>query len=79
MSSKSIILIILDLLIAIGLVAWILKSFKNFKHAIYYLLLPNIVSIIKKDYDNDFSYTHKLLFILVILFVIVLVEVNLFY
>jgi hypothetical protein len=52
----------------------IFKNFKEFKKAIIYMLKPDIVSIIQKDYDNDFYYTHKMLFILVIMFVVLLIE-----
>ena len=79
MTIKTIIIILINLLIAVGLIAVVFKSFKIFKKSIYYFVYPDIASIIKKDYDNDFAYTHKLLFILVVLFVLVLVEIKLFY
>lgn len=72
-------LIILDLVIALVLIKWIFKTFKNLKSALYYLFVPNIVSVINRDYENDFSYTHKLLLILIILFVILMTEIKLFY
>lgn len=79
MTIKTIIIILINLLIAVGLISVAFKSFKNFKKSIYYFVYPDIASIIKKDYDNDFAYTHRLLFILVVLFVLVLVEIRLFY
>lgn len=79
MTNKTIIIILINLLVAFALIALVFKSFKNFKKSIYYFLYPDIASIIKKDFDNDFAYTHKLLFILVVLFVLVLVEIRLFY
>ncbi len=66
------------MLIAIGLIAIVFKSIKFFLKAIYYFFYPDIGSIIKKDFDNDFTNTHKLLFVLVIMFIIVLVELILF-
>ena len=34
-------------------------SFKEIKKCFYYLWMPDIVSMIYKDYDKDFKYTHK--------------------
>lgn len=79
MSEKSVLLIVLNVVIAICLVKLILGSFKNFKKAIYYFLMPDIISIIKRDFDNDVSYSYRLLLIIILLNVIVFIEVRIFY
>jgi hypothetical protein len=79
MSIKTIVFLLADLLIATVLIILVFKSFKEFLRSIYYLFYPDIASIVKDDYDNDFSYTHKLLFVLFVLFLIVFVELKLFY
>ena len=79
MATKTVLLIIMNITITVVLIALVFKSFKNFKKSIYYFLYPDIASIVKKDYNNDFTYTHKLLFVLVVLFVTVLIELQLFY
>lgn len=78
MSAKTIIIIIVDLLIGVILAKMIFKTFKNFLRSIYYFFLPNIISIVKKDFQNDFNYSYRLLFLLIILVVIVLMEVKFF-
>lgn len=42
------------------------------------MIKPDIVSILQKDYENDFNYTHKMIFVFVILFLILLIEAKLF-
>ena len=46
---------------------------------IIYLIKPDIVSIIDKEYDNDFNYTHKFLFVVIIMLIIGSAEFYLFY
>lgn len=80
MSAKSIILIVVDLIIFIGLLKLVFRSFKEVKRCIYYMIKPNILSIAVKDYDNDFNYTHRFLFFIVApMIVIVSLEVYFFY
>ena len=79
MSAKSILLIVLNVVIAICLVKLILGSYKKFKRAVYYFLMPDIISIIKRDFDNDVSYSYRLLLIIILLIAIVVIEVRIFY
>jgi hypothetical protein len=79
MSTKAILLICFHLAVAWGLIKWLLGSMRNFIKAIGYLIIPNWAWLTKKDYERDFTYSHKLLFILVILFVLGIMEVGLFY
>ena len=79
MSDKTITILLIDLSIFILLFKLVFGSFKEIKKCIYYLIKPNILSIIQKDYDNDFNYTHKFLFIVFIMVVLGLSEFALFY
>lgn len=79
MSAKTIIIIACDLLILIILIKLIFKTYKNFFRSIYYVLYPDILSVLKKDFDNDFKYTYKLILLLILLFVIIVIEVSIFY
>lgn len=78
MTTKTVVIIFINLLIVLSLIAVVFKRFKNFKKAIYYFIYPDIASIIKKDYDNDFACNHKLLFVLTVLFIIILIEIKFF-
>ena len=79
MSDKTITILLIDLSIFILLLKLVFGSFKEIKKCIYYLIKPNILSIIQNDYDNDFNYTHKFLFIVFIMLVLGLSEFALFY
>ncbi len=79
MPTKTAIILIADLILALLLIKLIFKTLKNFWRSIYYYLYPNIISILKKDYDNDFNYTHKLLLFIASLILIILLEVSIFY
>ena len=79
MSGKLIIIFLVDIFIFILLVKLILGGFKEFKKCIYYLIKPNIASIIDKDYDNDFNYTHKFLMITFLMVIIAFLEFYFFY
>lgn len=74
MQTKTLIQIILNTAFGIVLAMIIFKTFKNFLKGIYYLCLPNIVSIVKKDWDNDFNYTHKMLLWIVLMISIIIIE-----
>ena len=78
MSTKTTIILIINLVLAL-LIKLIFKTFKNFLRGIYYFLYPNIISLLKNDYDNDFNYIHKLLLFIVIIIIIILLELGLFY
>ena len=79
MSEKTITILLIDFLIFILLLKLVFGSFKEIKKCIYYLIKPNILSIIQKDYDNDFNYTHKFLFVVSIMVVLGVGEFALFY
>ena len=79
MSEKTITILLIDFLIFILLLKLVFGSFKEIKKCIYYLIKPNILSIIQKDYDNDFNYTHKFLFVVFIMVVLGVGEFALFY
>lgn len=69
----------LDILLSIILARILFGNVKNFIRSIYYLLLPDIVSLLKRDFDNDFNFTYKLLLFLGILLAIVFIEIKIFY
>ena len=79
MSLKTIIILSVNTVLAVWLIKILFKTFKEFLKSIYYIFCPNIVSLLKKDYENDFTYTHKLLFLILILVGIVFMEFFLFY
>lgn len=67
-----------DFLIVL-LLKLVFGSFSQIKKCVYYLIKPNIVSIIEKDYDNDFNYTHKFLLIVICSVIIGFAEIYFFY
>lgn len=79
MSEKTITILSIDFLIFILLLKIVFGSFKQVKKCLYYLIKPDILSIIQKDYDNDFNYTYKFLFVVFIMVVLGLSEFALFY
>jgi len=79
MRPKGWILVVVDIGIAILLAKLIFKTFKRFLTGIKYLFIPNIISVITNDWDNDFNYTHRMIFWAAILFVVLLIEVTIFY
>ena len=79
MTEKTIILLTVDFLIFMLLLKLVFKSFKEIKKCFYYLIKPDILSIFQKDFDNDFTYTHKFLFVVLIMAVLGLIEVAIFY
>lgn len=79
MSEKSIILLSIDLFIFITLLKLVFGSFKEIKKCFYYLVKPNILSLIEKDYAKDLKYTDKLLLIVFVVVIIGVTEVHFFY
>ena len=76
---KTTFLILMNIFFSILIGKLIFRNFKNFKRALYYIIYPDIISIIKKDYNNDFNYTHRMLAFVGILLVLLLIEIKLFY
>jgi len=79
MSNKLIIITLTNILLFILLLRLIVGGFNEIKKSFWYFIKPNIVSIIDKDYDTDFKYTHKLLLVLGIMIFIFLIEFYIFY
>lgn len=79
MSTKLILLLCANLIILTVCIRLIFKTFRGFLKGIWYFLKPNIVSLLQKDWDNDFNYTHRLLLVGVIMFVVVMIEFIVFY
>jgi len=79
MSNKLIIITLVNILLFTLLLRLIIGSFKEIIKSFWYFIKPNIASIIDKDYDADFKYTHKLLFALGLMVVICLLEFYFFY
>ena len=79
MSIKFIIILLANLTIFILLLRLVFGSFKEIKRCFYYLWMPDIVSIIYKDFDNDFKYTHKFLFVVLIMVIITFIQSYFFY
>lgn len=79
MSSITIFFIFVNFILLIFFTKLIFKTFKEFKRCLFYLWMPDIVSIAYKKYDEDFKYTYKFLLLLIIMFAICLIEYKLFY
>ena len=79
MSLKSIIILSTDVLLFILLLKLLFGSFKEVKKCVYYLIKPDIISIIDKDYNNDFNYTYKFLFVALLMVIIGFIEFYFFY
>lgn len=79
MSTKTILLISADLLIFMIVTKIVFGNFKEFKRGLFYLFKPDIVSIIDKTWDKDFNYTHKFLFVVIVMVIIGLIEFYVFY
>ena len=79
MSDKTIIILTIDFFIFIVLLKIVFGSFKQILKSFYYLIKPNILSIIQNDYENDFNYTDKFLFVAIIMFVLGIIEFAIFY
>ncbi len=79
MSLKSIIILSTDVLLFILLLKLVFGSFKEVKKCVYYLIKPDIISIIDKDYNNDFNYTYKFLFVALLMVIIGFIEFYFFY
>lgn len=63
---KVLIVILFNLVVLIALFKIFFKDLAGLKTAIYYFIKPDILSSIQKEYDNDFNYTHKMLFFLIV-------------
>ncbi len=72
---KILIVILFNLVVPIVLLKLFFKNWAGFKKAIYYFMKPDILSIIQKDYDNDFNYTHRMLFFLIVIGLIACAEI----
>lgn len=79
MSIKLICILLTNTFLFVLLLRLVFGSFKEIKKCFYYLLMPDIVSIIYKDFDNDFKYTHKFLFVVLLMVIITFIEFYLFY
>lgn len=79
LSTKNIIIASINIALFLILVKIIFKSGKKFLLSIYYIFYPNILSILKKDFDRDATHTYKLLLLLAILFIVVAIEIKIFY
>lgn len=79
MSSKLIIILLVNIILFILFLRLIFGSFKEIKKCLYYLFMPDLVSLIYKDFDNDFKYTHKFLFVVIIMVIITFIEFYFFY
>jgi len=79
MSSKSIILILIDLFIFFVLLRLVIGNFKEIKKCFWFLIKPDIISIVDKSFTKDFNYTYRFLFVAIIMFVIICGEIFFFY
>ena len=79
MSGKLISILLVNTSLFVLLLRLVFGSFKEIKKCFYYLWMPNIVSIIYKDFDNDFKYTYKFLFVVAIMVIITFLEFYFFY
>lgn len=71
-------LLVLNILVFFILAKLIFKRFKEFKKAVYYLIKPDIISILQKDYPIDFRHTHKMILLLIIMGVTVVTQIFIF-
>ena len=76
MSNKVILILILDILIFILLLKLVFRSWKEFKRCLYYLIKPDFISMIEKDWHKDFRYTLKFTFVIIIMVIIVFLELR---
>jgi hypothetical protein len=79
MSEKTIILLLINTLIFIGILRLVFRSFKVIKKCFFYLIKPDIVSIIDNSYNKDFKYTNRFLFVIILMIAIGVIEFVLFY
>ncbi|MCH5720501.1 hypothetical protein [Niabella hibiscisoli] len=76
---KALIVILFNLVVLTLLFKIFFKNLTGFKKALYYFIKPDIISIIQKDYDSDFNYTHKMLFFLIVAGLIAGAEILILY
>lgn len=79
MSERAFAILVFNILMLILVLRLVFKSFREVRKALYYLIKPNILSIIQNDYNNDFNYTHRFLLATVIMVVLILIQFVLFY
>jgi hypothetical protein len=79
MSSKTIILVCADFFIFFLLLRIIIGNIKEIKRCFWYLIKPDILSIVDKTFDKDFGYTHRLLIVAIIMFLVVFAQIAIFY
>lgn len=70
-----VIVILFNLVVLIVLFKIFFKNFAGLKKTIYYFIKPDILSIIQKDYDKDFNYTHRMLLFLIVIGLIACAEI----
>lgn len=79
MSIKVILLLAFDIFVAFICIRIIFGTFKEFRRAIYYLIKPDLLSILQKDFTNDFNYTHKMLFFILIVSIVIVAQIHIFH
>lgn len=72
---KVLVVILFNLVVLTALLKIFFKNLTGLKKAIYYFIKPDILSVIEKDYGNDFNYTHKMLFFLIVAGLIACAEI----
>ena len=78
MSDKSILLTLIDFIVFVTLCKLIFKSFRNTIKGFVYFLLPAYI-FFGKGWDKSFEYSHKMLFILILMTILVFLEYLIFY
>jgi hypothetical protein len=68
-----------NMVLFVLLIKLFFKTGKRFKKAIYYLFLPDLFSMIKNDFDNDFRYSGIFWFMMLTFFLLFSVQVLLFF
>jgi hypothetical protein len=76
MSLKGILIIGGDFVLLAVLCKLIFKDYKEVLKAFRYFFTPDIVSMLNKDYNSNFNYTHKILLILGLLLLTILTEIK---
>jgi hypothetical protein len=78
-STKSLFLIFTDIAILAVLIKLIFRNFKNLLKGILHFIYPTLLLFSKQQYDTNADYSNKFIFIMIILVIISIVELELFY
>lgn len=79
LSIKTALFCIGNILLFLGLIKLFFKTRKKFLAAVYYLFIPDIISDLKKDFEEDFKATHLFWLMILLFFGLVAIQLFLFF